>query len=314
MNARRKALLALASLVALPAIGQQRPRPRRIAYISGGNALLIDAFRGGMAALGRVERRDYVMEPHERRDDNAALVASAPDLILLSTDSIARELVQKTRTIPIVFAIAQDPVGTGLAASLQKPGGNATGLTTLSHELGAKRLELLKEAFPHIVHVAMLFDPADAASPFQVKDITRAAERLRLQMTPIELRHVGGFEPAFRRGGDVGAQAYMVAEGFLLTSRYKEILSGASRARAPAFFSHATYADAGGVISYGASFADNFRRAAGYVDRIFKGMNAGDLPIEQPTKFELVVNMRTAKAMRLTIPQSVLVRADRVIE
>ena len=242
------------------------------------------------------------------------LIAGQPDVLLAPGDEGVRLLAQRTKTIPIVFAIARDPVGNGLAASLQRPGGNATGLTSLARELGAKRLQLLKEAFPRVAHVALLYEPAGVGSLSEVRDIEEAAARLKIRVTPIEVRQAADIEPAFKRGAALGAQAYMVTQGFLINSQRQAIADRSLRSKVPAIFVGDEFVAAGGLMSYGPSFDDNFRRAAAYVDKILKGAKPGDLPIEQPTKFGLVVNLKTARAMGLAFPQSFLVRADRVIE
>ena len=325
MITRRKVFLALGVLAALPAFAQQEKRVRRIGYFSGGSvqssAALLAAFREGMAALRWVEGRDYVMDARYANGVVQALpgladelIATRPDL-LLTIDAAARLLAQKTKTIPIVFAIAQDPVGSGLAASLRRPGGNATGLTSLERDLDGKRLQLLKEAFPRVVHVVLLFEPTDGASRSQVKGTEEAATRLGMRISPVELRQAADMEPAFNRGTALGAHAYVIAQGALTSGVQRQVIADRIlRAKVPAIFETSVNVEAGGLMSYGPSWQDNFRRTAGYVDKILKGAKPGDLPIEQPTKFELVVNLKTAKAMGIRFPQSFLVRADRVIE
>ena len=205
-------------------------------------------------------------------------------------------------------------MGDRVVASLQRPGGNATGLTALARDLGAKRLQLLKEAFPQVAHVVVLSQAGSLTNLSQVKDIEDAAELLKIRVTPIELRGAADIEPAFKRGAALGVHAYLTTSGPLLTTHRKAIADRALRSRIPAIFPRSENAEEGGLMSYGPSYTDNFRRAAAYVDKIFKGAKPGDLPIEQPTKFELVVNMKTAKALKLAIPQSILLQADRVIE
>ena len=298
---------------------------RRIGYFTGGtlqsNAAWLAAFREGMAALRWVEGRDYVIDGRyangvaQAMEGLAAeLVAARPDLLLASGDAAIRVLAQRTKTMPIVFAIAQDPVGNGFAASLQRPGGNATGLTSLSSDLSAKRLQLLKEAFPRVAHVVLLFEPDSLGSVSQAKDIEEATRRLGMRITRIGLRQPADIEPAFKRGTALGAQAYTVAEGFFINTQRQTIADRIMRSKVPAIFAGDQFVVAGGLMSYAPSNEDNFRRAAAYVDKILKGAKPGELPIEQPVKFELVVNLKTAKAMGIKFPQSFLVRADRVIE
>jgi len=328
MSARRKLLLAFGAgslSVVLSAFGQQEKRVRRIGFFTGssaqGQATRLAAFRLGMAALRWVEGRDYVIDARyangvaQARPGLAAeLVATQPDLLLTVGDETVRQLAQRTKTIPIVFAVAQDPLGNRVVASLQRPGGNATGLTSLSRDLGAKRLQLLKEAFPQVAHVAVLFEAANVGNLSQMQDIEEAAAGLKIRVTPIELRQAADIEPAFKRGAALGAQSYMVTQGALTLTQLQAIVDRVLRSKVPAMFPHDDFVEAGGLMSYGPSFTDNYRRAAGYVDKIFKGAKPGDLPIEQPVKFELVLNLKTAKAMGLRFPQSFLVRADRVIE
>jgi putative ABC transport system substrate-binding protein len=328
MTTRRELLIALGACslsVVLPALAQQERRVRRIGFFGSAslqtNAAWLAAFRAGMLELRWVEGRDYVIDAHYA--DGVAqvmpgvatkLVASQPDLLLTGGDEALRLLAQRTKSIPIVFAIAQDPLANRVVASLQHPGGNATGLTTLARELGAKRLQLLKEAFPHVAHVVVLFQAAVLTGLSQVNEIEDAAERLKIRVTRIELGQAADIEPAFKRGAALGAHAYLVTFNALLTTHRQAIVDRALRSKLPAMFTRSDFADAGGLMSYGASQEDSYRRAAAYVDKILKGAKPGDLPIEQPTKFELIVNQKTAKAMGLTFPQSFLLRADRVIE
>ncbi len=224
MTTRRKLLLAFCAgslSVVLSAFGQQERRVRRIGYFGLGsaqpNAVRLVGFRAGMAELRWVEEHDYVIVPRYANGVAQAgpglateLVATRPDLLLTSGDASIRLLAQRTKTIPIVFTIAQDPVGNGLAASLQRPGGNATGLMSLASDLSAKRLQLLKEAFPRVAHVVLFFEPDNVGSVSQAKEIEQAAPRLGIRITPIGLRQSADTEPAFKRGAGLGAQAYIV--------------------------------------------------------------------------------------------------------
>ena len=324
---RRQLLIAAIGLVtpSLSALAQTDRRVRKIGYLSQAsarvNAARLAAFRAGMLELRWVEGRDYSIDAryangvtHALPNLAAELVATRPDLLLVAADENVRLLEKSTKTIPIVFVITEDPVGTGIAASLRRPGGNATGLTTLSAELSAKRLQLLKEAFPHVANIVLLFEPDNVGSVSQAKEIGEVASRLDVRITPIELRQPADIEPAFRRATAVGAQAYIVTTGGTIASQRREIADRINRLKTPAMFANSQYAEAGGLMSYGPSFTDNFRRAAAYVDKVFNGANPGDIPIEQPTKFELIVNMKTAKATGLTFPESFLVQANRVIE
>ena len=328
MTTRRTLLIApgtVAAAFSIPALAQQEKRVRRIGYFSGGsaeaNAAWIAAFRAGMLALRWVDGRDYVIDARHANGVAQAmqplaaeLVATQPDLLLTTGDGAIQVLARLTRTIPIVFGIAQDPVGNGFAASLPRPGGNATGLTSLSRDLSAKRLQLLKEAFPRVAHVVVLFEPDNVGTTFQAKDAEEAGPRLGMRITLIGLRQPADIEPAFKRGAALGAQAYIVTEGFFINTQRQAIVEHGIRLKVPVSFSGEQFVAAGGLMSYAPSNEDNFRRAAAYVDKILKGAKPGDLPIEQPTRFELVVNMKTAKAMGIAFPQSFLIRVDRVIE
>ena len=329
MNHRRKLLIALGSGALanpLTARAQQPPaKPRRIGYLSLGsaesNAHYLVAFRAGMAALKWVDGRDYVIEA--RYADGVAqavaklateLVAQQPDLILTAGDGSLRALLQQTRTIPVVMGIAQDPVGNGLVASLRRPGGNATGLTSLASGLGSKRVQILKDAFPRLAHIAVLYEPENVGGVAQWKEIEDAAKRLKLRATPHEIRQPADIAPAFKRGAAQGVQAWIIAQGGPQITHRKEIAERAIALKLPVMAANVESTEAGGLMSYGASVSDNFRRAAGYVDKIFNGAKPGELPIQQPVTFEMVVNLKTAKAIGVTVPPIVLLQADRVIE
>ena len=332
VNTRRKTLAALAALGvgafvnALAVQAQQASvKLRRIGYLGLAaaqvHAAWLAAFRAGMRELRWVEGRDYAIDARYANGVAQALpglaaelVANRPDLLLAPGDGPARVLAQTTRTIPIVFAISQDPIGYGIAASLRRPGGNATGLTDMAIELTGKRLQLLKEAFPRVARVAVLFEPDVVDGVSQAKEIEGAASRLGVRVTSIELRQPADIEPAFKRAAALGVQAYMVAAGGTVNSQRQAIADRLLGLKVPAMFASSLPVEAGGLMSYVASSEDNFRRAATHVDKIFKGAKPGDLPIEQPTRFELVVNLKTAKAIGVTLPQSVLLQATRVIE
>ena len=326
---KRRSILCftVASLatLSLPALAQQEKRVRRIGYFTQGNAQLavpgLTAFRQGMTALQWIEGRDYTIEA--RFADSASeaiprlvdeLVSARPDLLLVNADSAVRIFAQKSGSIPIVFTIAVDPVATGIVASLQRPGGNATGLTSLSSDLGIKRLQLLREAVPRANHVGVLHEPADAGSVSETNSLRSAAERLRMRVTPIALRQPEDIEPAFKRGAELGVQAYLCIQGPLVSNQSRSIVEHVKRARRPAMFWRDADVEAGGLMSYSASIADNYRRAAAYVIKILNGAKPGDLPVEQPTRFALVLNLKTAKSIGVSFPKAILARADRVIE
>jgi putative ABC transport system substrate-binding protein len=220
-----------------------------------------------------------------------------------------------TKTIPIVMAgLPADPVETGLVDSLARPGGNVTGLSSLSRELAGKRLELLKEAIPKLARVAVLYDPAIGASLREVKeDLPVVARALRLTLQPWEVRAADDFEKVFAALSKQRPDGLYVSGGPLINNNQKRIAGFALKSRLPSMKSNKDFVDAGGLMSYAADQADIYRRVAYFVDRILKGAKPADLPVEQPTKFELVINLKTAKQIGLTIPPNVLVRADRVI-
>lgn len=315
----------LVALCAMPLLAraQDARRARRVGVLLLASArsseVWLAAFRKGMADLRWVEGRDYVIDA--RFGDGMAkagpalaaeLVAKRPDVVLTGAEEAAKQLIQRSPTLPVVFAVCKDPVGSGIAASLQRPGGSATGLTDLSSGLAGKQLQLLTEAFARVASVAVLFDPSDAGSLSQVREIEDASVHLKIRMLRVELEQ--DVERAFKRAGAMGAQANLVTSGPLARSHLQSLANASVRARLPAMLPGAQYVEAGGLMSYTTSYADNFRRAAAYVDKILKGAKPGDLPVEQPTKFELVVNLGSARAMGLAFPQSFLVRADRVIE
>jgi putative ABC transport system substrate-binding protein len=313
-----------AILAAFPVFAQQATRVRRVGYLGPGSlendAPWLAAFRTGLAQLGWVEERDYLLDARFANSMSEAmprlaseLVATKPDVILVPADGGVLQLVERTRTIPIVFAQARNPVGLGLVASLRKPGGNVTGLTSMVTELGPKRLQLLKEAFPRVAIVGVLSD-ANPSTLDQFKEIEAAAKVLGIRAPLVELRSEMDIDAAFKRGAALGVQAYTVTQTTITINQRQAIIDHMIRARVPAIFPLNVFADSGGLLSYGISPTDNFRRAAGYVDKILKGAKPGDLPIEQPTKLEMVVNKKTAKTMKFSIPQAILLRADRVIE
>lgn len=326
MNRRDMVLGLLATGAApLSAIAQTPRRVRRIGYFAlasaESDATFLAAFRAGMLELRWADERDFVIDARYANGVMQAapgladeLVATSPDLLLTPGNAAVRLLAQRTKTIPIVFAIAQDPVESGLVASLRKPGGNATGLTSMATELSGKRLQLLKEAFPRVAHVALLFSSNDAGSVSQAKEIQASAPRLGLRVSPIELTKPADIEPAFKRAAAIGAEACNVTLDGLTFSHRQVIADHIARLKVPGLFAGGAYVEAGGLMAYGASFTDNFRRAAAHADKILKGAKPGDLPIEQPTKFELVVNMKAAKALGLKFPQSFMLSVTHVIE
>lgn len=282
---------------------------------------LLDVFLQGLRDLGYVEGRNISIEQRwgdgrsERLPALAAeLVRFAPDVIFAPVTQAALAAQRVTRDIPIVVATAADPVDAGLVAGLAAPGGNVTGLSIFAPALVAKQLELLKEAVPKASRFAVVSNPGLRNTTLLVKEAEAAARSLAVAIHLVGVRDVDGFDRAFSAVATGGANGLLVLfDPFLFTQRSR-IVEFANQRRIPAMYPHREYAEAGGLLAYGANVADNFRRAATYVDRILKGAKPGDLPVEQPTKFELFINLPTARALGLTVPPSLLLRADRIIE
>ena len=328
---RRAFVGSLAALAASPAwvfkpqraYAQQQALPRRIGVLLGGlspESKEAQAFRQGLLDAGYSEGRDVVIEWRTASGDYARLPELAADLvqrkvdvIVVQSTSAAQAVKRVTSTIPIVMAVVADPVGSGLVASLAHPGGNVTGLSTMVVELNAKRLQLLKETLPRVTRVAVLGNPAAPYHPKAVEDLKAAAPSLSIELNFTAARTPDEFSPAFSTIGRAHAQALYVIDDAFFVSRRAMLVRLASKARLPAIYGFRLYVDEGGLMSYGANYANLLRQSARYVDKILKGAKPGDLPIEQPTKFEFVINLRTAKALGLSIPQSVLLQADEVI-
>ena len=281
-----------------------------------------EAFKQGMRERGYVEGQHVVFERRfgeNRRegisDAAAELVRLKVDVLVTATDEGIAAVKQHTQTIPIVMANSTDPVGTGFIASLARPGGNITGHSSMSPELSGKRLELLREIVPGLSRVAILWNPAIRGAVFDYKETEGAARSLHLQLQSVEVSRADDLERAFWTVTTGRAEALVVpAQNPVALANRSEIVRLAQRNRLPSIYGTIEFADAGGLMAYGPNGADLWRRAATYVDKILKGAKPADLPVEQPTKFELVVNLKTAKALGLTIPQTLLQRADRVIQ
>jgi putative ABC transport system substrate-binding protein len=317
------------SLLAAPlaAEGQQTAKVARIGFLSlnlAPNPHLKEAFRQGLRDLGYVEGHNVVIEYRDAEGKLERLPALAAELIALQVDVIlaggtpqALAAKQASRTLPIVFAAAADPVTDGLVTSLARPGGNVTGLASLNPELIGKCLEQLKQAVPGVNRVAVLWPPGglgERTDKDMLKGAEVAARALGMRLQFVEARGPDDFDRAFSEMTKARAGALTVLPSTMFLNERRRLVDLAAKNRLPTVFPNRESVDAGGLMSYGANIADNFRRAAVYVDKILKGANPADLPIEQPTKFELVINLKTAKALGLTIPPSVLGRADQVIE
>ncbi len=284
------------------------------------NAANLDAFRQGLRELGYVEGRSYIIEYRsadgrsERFPDLATdLVSLKVDLIVTRGTPAALAAKNATRTIPVVMAHSGDPVGSGLVTTLVRPGGNVTGLSSVTVDLETKRFELLRELVPGIAHIAALYDMSSPNNARQWKAIETAARAIGAQPQLLDVRKAEDLEPAFAAASKQRADGLVVGGDDLLDANRKLIAELAAKHRLPAIY-RSEFIEAGGLMAYGPNDADFYRRAATYVERIFKGAKPSDLPVEQPTKFELIINLKTAKALGLTIPQSLLLRADEVIE
>jgi ABC-type uncharacterized transport system substrate-binding protein len=319
---------AAAQLWPFAARAQQGERVRRIGVLSAGAgaddpdvqariAVFLQAMRQSGWADGRNLRIDYFWgrgQPEIIRKQAAELVALAPDVVLSSGAAALGQLLQVTRTVPVVFVNVTDPVGGGLVDSLSRPGGNATGFTQFEYSLSAKWLELLREIAPGLTRAAVLRDAALTSGVGQFAVIQSVAPSVGVEVSPVNLRDAGEIEravAAFARTPNGG----LVVTSSASTARHRElIIALAARHKLPAVYYRRYFVETGGLISYGYDLADQYRRAAGYVDRILKGEKPADLPVQAPTRYELVVNLKTAKALGLDLPATVLARADQVIE
>jgi putative ABC transport system substrate-binding protein len=329
MSSRRFALAVV--LIALVAIGrpvdaQQRPKLPKIGVLSATTQAtagrFVDAFKEQLRELGYVEGKTVALEIRYAEAGLDRLPALArelvglnPDVIVATTDPVIATVKRETQTIPIVMAYSADPAGTGLVVSLARPGGNVTGLSTISPELSGKRLELLRELVPGLSRVAFLWNPDIRGNLFDYKETDNAARSMRLELQSIETSRVEDFDRAFSNLTKGRPQALIVPPGsVVMVAGRAHVASFAQRQRLPSMFGERAMVDAGGLMSYGPSASAMFRRAAIYVDKILKGAKPAVLPVEQPTKFELVINLKTAKALSLAIPPSLLQRADEVIQ
>jgi putative ABC transport system substrate-binding protein len=311
----------------LAARAQQAERMRRIGVLmnlaadDAESAARLTAFAQGLQELGWTDGRNVAIDykwgagDRERIHRAAAeLVAVGPDVILAGGALTVVPLQQLTRTVPIVFVSVTDPVGTGLVSSLARPGTNATGFMNFEYGISAKLLELLKQVAPGTKRAAVLRDPTITASISQFAAIQSVAPSLGVELTPIDTRDAGDIEQAVASFAHESNSGLIVVTGTSAIIRRQLIISLAARHRLPAVYPFRYYARDGGLISYGPDSIDQWRRAAGYVDRILKGEKPADLPVQAPTKYELIINLKTARALGLEIPATVLARADEVIE
>jgi ABC-type uncharacterized transport system substrate-binding protein len=323
----RRAFLATLGLLGAPpaAEAQREGRVPRVGYL-GTRALSdfgVDAFRQGLRELGWIEGQNIVVDYRfamgrlDRLPDLAAeLVRRKVDIIVAQATPGAAAAKNATATIPIVMVPVGDPVGLGLVASLAHPGGNVTGVSysVRGLEIMGKHVELLKETVPKIRRVAILLNPANPTRPLTMRDLSIAARSLAVQLQFLEARDPNEFDGAFAAIAKERSEAVVVMADTMFVLHRRRLADLAATSRLPAAYGWREHVEAGGLMSYGPSLSDLFRRSATFVDRILKGAKPGDLPVEQPTTFELAINLKTAKALGLTIPQSLLARADRVIE
>jgi putative ABC transport system substrate-binding protein len=314
--------LALAPLVGE---AQQTTKVTSIGYITGpslsANAARIEAFRQGLRELSYVEGKNIVIEWRSADGKPDRLPALAAELVRLKVAVIVtsggaptRRAKEATSTIPIVMTNDPDPVGDGFVASLARPGGNITGLSTFAPELSGKRLEILREVVPKLSRVAVLGSSTATGYAQTLREIEPAAKAFKMQLQFVDVLHAKDMETAFRAASAGRAQGVLTLNSAILGSQRAQIAELAVKERLPDMYHQTDFVEAGGLISYGVNIPDLSRRAATYVDKILKGGKPGDLPVERPTKFEFVINLKTAKAIGLNIPPSLLLRADQVIE
>src|ERR1700730_17688619 len=325
---RRKFITLLGGAAAWPLAvsAQQSERVRQIGVLDSGvhdlnSRARLAAFRERLQQLGWIEDRNVRINfhwaegsPAETRKHAAELVALAPDVILTTGSAGTGPMLQTTSTIPIVFVIVPDPVGAGFVASLSRPGGNATGFMMFEYNLSGKWLELLKEIAPNVTRAAILRDPAVTAGIGQFAVIQSVAASVGVDVSPVNIREPTEIERALATFASSPNGGIVLTASALSGVHHNLIISLAARYNLPAVYIERYYVADGGLISYGPNFIDQFRRAADYVDRILKGDNPADLPVQAPTKYELTINLKTAKALGLEVPPTLLARADEVVE
>jgi putative tryptophan/tyrosine transport system substrate-binding protein len=321
----KKILLFILAVVILAFVytaeAQQAKKIPRIGFLAVNPATSRqEAFREGLHELGYVEGKNIVIEWRTADGQSDRLPDLAAELVRLKVDAIVTAGAASTRpakaatvTIPIVMALDNDPVGSGFVASLARPGGNITGLSQMAPELAGKRLELLKEVVPRLLRVAVLGEFKNPGNAQALKETELAAVAFGLQLQSLDVRSPKDIETAFREASKGRADAALVLGGPITTAQQGHIVELATKNRLPVIYPQSDYMDAGGLMFYGPSISDLYRRAAVFVDKILKGAKPADLPVEQPTKFEFIINLKAAKQIGLTIPPNVLVRADKVI-
>ena len=325
---RRHVLVAAGAFLAMPIAGsaQTVARVYRIGHLSGSGELasgpFMEAFRAGMHSLGHTESKTFVLEQRyaEGKFDRLPalareLVAHQPDVLLVSTTPASLVAKSVTSAIPIVIVLVADPVGAGVVQSLARPGGNITGITNIVAELAGKRLELLKEMIPAASRIAVFVNPDSQNAPLQLQSAAAAAHTLGIVLQPVlEVRKASDLEPAFKAAAQARVAGAIRMIDPLVFMLREQTAALAAKYRLPVVYPAREDVEAGGLVAYGTNVPAQYRQAAGIVDKILKGAKPAELPVEQPTKFELVINLKTAKAIGLKIPQSLLLRADEVIQ
>jgi putative tryptophan/tyrosine transport system substrate-binding protein len=327
---KKAAVLSILSAVVLLAVAviaeaQQPKKVPRIGYLTASTPVAqlpgTEALREGLREFGYVEGQNIAIEFRYAEEKPERLPALAAEMVRLKVDVIVtggptatRTAKETTNTVPIVMSQDSDPVGNGFVASLARPGGNITGLATLSPELSGKRLELLKEIVPKLNRVAVLGTSTNPGNAQGLKETELAAKAFRVQLQYLDVRDPKDIEIAFREASREQADAVLVLGGPVVLPQRTKVAELAVKNRLPAIYNRPEFVEAGGLVSYSASYTDMSRRAATYVDKILKGAKPADLPVEQPTKFEFIINLKAAKQIGLTIPPNVLARADKVIK
>jgi len=318
------ALGAMLFALCMPAEAQQSTKIPRIGYLSGSSPSTSPArrkaFLQGLRELGYVEGKNIIIEWRFAEEKFDRLPALAAELVRLKVDIIVtagpqatRPVKQATSTIPIVMAQDPDPIGDGFVASLARPGGNITGLSSLAPELSGKQLELMKEIVPKLSHVAVFGTSINPGNAQNLKEVELAAKAFGVKLQYLDVLSPDDIETAFQAASKPRADAVLMLPGSVLVLRRAQLTDLAVKSRLPAIYPQTEFTEAGGLMYYGTNTPDLFRRAATYVDKILKGAKPGDLPVEQPTKFEFIINLKAAKQIGLTIPPNVLARADKVI-
>ena len=324
----KKSLVSIFAVVILalvhPAAAQQQTKIPRIGFLSSLSPAVVssrmDAFRQGLRELGYVEGKNIVIESRYAEGKLSRVPALAAELVRLKVDvivtggpSVNRFAKEATVTIPIVLAFDNDPVGNGFAASLARPGGNITGLSAEYPEISGKQLELLKEIVPRLSRVAVLGNSTQPANAQTLREVELAAKAFGVQLQYLDILGPKDIETAFQAASKGHADAVLVLASQLVTSHPKQFVELAAKSRLPTTYWSAEFVEAGGLMAYSVNITDLFRRAATYVDKILKGAKPADIPVEQPTRFEFIINLKAAKQIGLTIPPNVLARADKVI-